>query len=184
MFTKHCKSFPSQDEYVHFSGKFEVFTAVTMKNSAFWDVMPCGSSEELSVSFIKVTRIGELGTTLAVTSHRRTLQRNTKFLCSVRRWLVTASVVSTSPILVTLKKETLSSSQTSVLTRSTLRNIPQDAILHVLTLVFVSTIMVHRFLTDTLFASFASPTSSTASFTASSSHWEVSVCVQNNQGWY
>jgi hypothetical protein len=35
-------------------------------------------SEELSVSFIRVTRIGELGTTLAVTSNRHTLQRNTK----------------------------------------------------------------------------------------------------------
>jgi hypothetical protein len=31
-------------------------------------------SEELSASFIKVTRIGELGTTLVVTSNRRTLQ--------------------------------------------------------------------------------------------------------------
>jgi hypothetical protein len=35
-------------------------------------------SEELSASFIKVTRIGELGTTLAVTSNRRTLRRYTK----------------------------------------------------------------------------------------------------------
>jgi hypothetical protein len=33
-------------------------------------------SEELSSSFIRVTIIGELGTTLAVTSNRRTLQRN------------------------------------------------------------------------------------------------------------
>jgi hypothetical protein len=33
-------------------------------------------SEELSASFIKVTRIGELGTTLAVTSNRRTQRRN------------------------------------------------------------------------------------------------------------
>jgi hypothetical protein len=30
-------------------------------------------SEELSASFIRVTRIGELGTTLAVTRNRRTL---------------------------------------------------------------------------------------------------------------
>jgi hypothetical protein len=39
-------------------------------------------SEELSTSFIRVTRIGELGTTLAVTSSRRTLRRNggAKFL--------------------------------------------------------------------------------------------------------
>jgi hypothetical protein len=35
-------------------------------------------SEELSASFIRVTRIGELGTTLVVTSNRRTLRRNTK----------------------------------------------------------------------------------------------------------
>jgi hypothetical protein len=35
-------------------------------------------SDELSASFIRVTRIGELGTTLAVISNRRTLRRNTK----------------------------------------------------------------------------------------------------------
>jgi hypothetical protein len=35
-------------------------------------------SKELSASFIRVTRTGELGTTLAVTSNRRTLRRNTK----------------------------------------------------------------------------------------------------------
>jgi hypothetical protein len=37
-------------------------------------------SEELSISFIKVTRMGEIGTTLAVTSNRLTLRRNTKLL--------------------------------------------------------------------------------------------------------
>jgi hypothetical protein len=35
-------------------------------------------SEELSASFIRVTRLDELGITLAVTSNRRTLRRNTK----------------------------------------------------------------------------------------------------------
>jgi hypothetical protein len=35
-------------------------------------------SDEHSASFIRVTRIGELGTTLAVTSNQRTLRRNTK----------------------------------------------------------------------------------------------------------
>jgi hypothetical protein len=34
-------------------------------------------SEELSASFIRVTRIGELGTTVAVTSNQCMLQRNT-----------------------------------------------------------------------------------------------------------
>jgi hypothetical protein len=35
-------------------------------------------SKELSASFIRVIRIGELGTTLAVTSNRRTMRRNTR----------------------------------------------------------------------------------------------------------
>jgi hypothetical protein len=35
-------------------------------------------SEELSASFIRVTRIGELGATLPVSSNRRTLRRNIK----------------------------------------------------------------------------------------------------------
>jgi hypothetical protein len=78
-------------------------------------------SEECSASIIRVTRIDELETTLAV------------FLRSVLRLLDTDNVVSSSLILVTLMMEALSSTGTSVLTRATRRNMAKDCSLQEIT---------------------------------------------------
>jgi hypothetical protein len=68
-------------------------------------------SEERSASIIRMTRIGKLGTS-AVTSNYTIV-----FLHSMRWLLVTANIVPSSPILVTLMMEELHFSETSVLTR-------------------------------------------------------------------
>jgi hypothetical protein len=110
-------------------------------------------------SIIRVTRVGELGTS-AVTSNRRTLRRSTdisgeyiaaiimvieigeiktlavnNILIDFLRLLVIANAVLISQILVTLMMKAIRSSETSVLTRPSRRNIPEDDVLHLSCLV-------------------------------------------------
>jgi hypothetical protein len=75
--------------------------------------------EERIASIIRVTRIGELGITLAVS-----------ILHSMLRLLVTANVVLSLSILVSLVMEAIPFSETPVPTRATRRHIPEDGILH------------------------------------------------------
>jgi hypothetical protein len=77
-------------------------------------------SEECIAYIIRVTRMSELGTTLAVTSNR------------------------SSPILVTLMMEVMRSFETSVLTRVTRRNIPEHNILKTVLGVLLGTVMLKQ----------------------------------------
>jgi hypothetical protein len=72
-------------------------------------------SEERIASIIRVKRIGKLRTTIAVLS---TEARCEEVLCT------------TVFILISLMMEVILSSETSVLTRATWRNIQEDVILH------------------------------------------------------
>jgi hypothetical protein len=85
---------------------------VTLKNAVLWNVTLRDSC--------KNRRFG--GT------YR--LRHQVVFLRSVRLLLVTANVVPSSPILVTLMIEAIRSSETSVVLRATWRHIPKYGIFH------------------------------------------------------
>jgi hypothetical protein len=95
----------------------EVFTAVTMKNSVFWDVASCRSYVNRYFGgtyrlHLQGRKIRELWTSVS-----RCLQ----YAAAAGSWLADFS---------TLKMEAILSSETSVHIRSTRRHISEDGILH------------------------------------------------------
>jgi hypothetical protein len=96
---------------------------VNVENSIFWDVTDI--SEERIIPMIRVTGIIEL-------------KYYVVFLSSMLQLLVAANIVPSSPILVTLMMMmmmmmmmgAICTSERSVLTRITWRNIPEDGILY------------------------------------------------------
>jgi hypothetical protein len=84
----HVLFFPSCPISLNFP--FCVFVSVSYGTLRRVALVRTDISEELSASFIRVTRIGELRTTLAVTSNWHTLRRNTTFFAACL-WVLTCS---------------------------------------------------------------------------------------------
>jgi hypothetical protein len=100
----NCSSLTTGLQNLHSHVRFEVFTAVTMNNSVFWDVTPCKSCVK--------RRLGG--------AYHLHLQLNLQ---------PPAQAGSSLADFFTLKMEEIHSSETSVYTRSTQRHIPEDGIL-------------------------------------------------------
>jgi hypothetical protein len=109
--------------------RFEVFTAVTMKNGVFWVVTPCGSCKNRRFGgSYRLLHQGDknLWTRNNASSNQQPAHAaHLVFIRSVYRLLVTINVLPSSPIFHTLMKEALSSSETSVPTIATLLNVPR-----------------------------------------------------------
>jgi hypothetical protein len=86
-----------------------------MKNAVFWDVTPCGT--------FKKRRFGETHRL----NHQSNMNRRARNVSSnVLRLPVAANVIPSSSILVTMMMVAIQSSEISVLTKATRRDISED----------------------------------------------------------
>jgi hypothetical protein len=100
--------------------RFEMFAAVAMKYAVFWDVTSCGSCKNRSCY---------------VTYHHYQQGEKISHVVSdlrirILQFLVTTNIFPRSLIIFSPTLETVSSSKTSVLTRTTQYHIPEFGIIY------------------------------------------------------